>query len=273
MGRYRRCAVAFGGMVPAGQEGDAHLACIVGLGFGDFTGDERIGPGGNGGLEVALGTAGAPRDVLDGFVGGIDQRHGPLEDLFRVGSKLLGIGKALAVFARAQKAEFLFAKAPGGAGMRKQAELQAELGVVAKLGVGIERQVVREQIDVVAKQKAQALLHPAGHAGVLAAPEQAVVNEDGVGLGMNCGFYQRAAGRDARDDFPHHGAALDLQAVRSVVLEAGRRKKKVEGMQQFVAGGAHRDIVALPLPFRMAWPRAARGHRASTKPRAASTAT
>ena len=133
--------------------------------------------------------------------------------------------------------------------------------------------MICEQIDVIAEQEAQALLHPAGNAGVLAAPEQAVVNEDGVGLGMDGGFYQRAAGGHAGDDFSHHGAALDLQAVRSVVLEAGRRKKKVEGVQQFVAGGAHRDIVALPLPFRMAWPRAARGHRASTKPKAASTAT
>ena len=56
--------------------------------------------------------------------------------------------------------------------------MQPELRVVAEFGVRVERQVIRVEVDVVGQQKRQPLLHPAGDATVLAAPEQAVVNEN-----------------------------------------------------------------------------------------------
>jgi hypothetical protein len=76
-----------------------------------------------------------------------------------------------------RKPRFLLAEARGGL----QSQLPPELGVVAQFRVGVERQVVGEQVDVVREQQGQPLLHPAGDADVLAAPEQAVVHEDRVG--------------------------------------------------------------------------------------------
>lgn len=269
-------AVALGGVMAAGQEGHAHLARVVRLRFRDLAGDEGIGAGRDRGLEVALRAAGAPGDGLDRTMGGVDQRHGPLEHLLDMDGKRLRIGQGLAVLEAAEKTQLLLAEAPGRSGMGQQAELQAELRVVAELGMRVERQVVGEEVDVAVQQQRQPLLHPAGDAAVLAAPEEAVMDEDGIGLGADRGLDQRAARGHARDDLAHGGAALDLQAVRSVVLEALGSEQQVECVQQFVAGGAHRDIVAPPpdaTPARMGWPRAARGQSASTKPSAASTAT
>lgn len=273
---HGRRAIALGGMVPARQEGHAHLARVVGLRLRDLAGDEGVGTGRDGGLEVALRAAGAPGDGLDRTMGGIDQRHGPLEHLLDMDGERLRVGQGFAVLEAAEKAQLLLAEAPGRSGMGQQAELQAELRVVAELGMRVERQVVGEEVDVAVQQQRQPLLHPAGDAAVLTAPEQAVVDEDGIGLGADGGLDQRAARGHARDDLAHRGAALDLQAVRSVVLEALGSEQQVECVKQLVAGGAHRDIVAPPAgatPARMGWPRAARGQNASTKPSAASTAT
>jgi hypothetical protein len=271
-------------VVPAGEVGHAHFARVVGLRLGDLARDEGVGAGGNGGFEVALRAAGAPGNVLDGALRRVDQRHRPLQHRFGVGGERPGVGKGLAVGLRAQKAQLLLAEAAGRARVRREPELQAELGVVAQFGVRVQRQVVGEQVQVGAQQQAQALLHPAGDAAVLAAPEQAVVNEQGVGLGVDGGLDERAAGGHARDDLADGRAALDLQAVGSVVLEAAGGQQQVECVQQFVAGGAHRAIVALALrrvpadqavavPSRMACPRAASGRNASKKPSPASTAT
>lgn len=269
-------AVALRGVVPAGQEGHAHLARVVRLRLRDLPGDEGIGAGRDGGLEVALRAAGAPGDGLDRAVGGVDQRHRPLEHFLDMDRERFRVGEGLAVLEAAEKAQLLLAETTGRSGMGQQAELLAELRVVAELGMRVERQVVGEEVDVVLQQQRQSLLHPAGDAAVLAAPEQSVVDEDRIGLGADGRLDQRAARGHARDDLAHGGAALDLQAVRSVVLEALGSEQQVECVQQFVAGGAHRDIVAPPpdaTPARMGWPRAARGQSASTKPSAASTAT
>ena len=156
-------------------------------------------------------------------------------------------GEALAVVARAQEADLLLAEAAGRTGVRDQAQAQPELRVVAELGMRIQRQVVGEKVDVVAQQQAEPLLHPAGDAAVLAAPEQAVVHEDGIGLGMDGGLDQRAARGHAGDDLAHRGAAFDLQAVGPVVLEALGGEQQVERMEEFVAGRAHARHCGLPV--------------------------
>ena len=111
--------------------------------------------------------------------------------------------EALAVVARAEKAELLLAEAAGRARVRYQAELRAELRVVAELGMRIERQVVGEQVDVVAEQQARRCFIQPGDAAVLAAPEQAMVDEDRVGLGVDGRLDQGPAGGDAGDDLAH----------------------------------------------------------------------
>jgi hypothetical protein len=56
----RRRTVALARVVAAGDEGDAGLACEVGLRFRNLAGDVGLGTGCDGRLEVALGAAGAP---------------------------------------------------------------------------------------------------------------------------------------------------------------------------------------------------------------------
>ena len=95
----------------------------------------------------------------------------------------------------------------------------------------IQRQVVREQVDVVREQQRQALLQPAGHPAVLAAPEQPVVHEHGVGPRRDRRLDQRAAGGHAGNDAPDRRPALDLQAVGSVILEPLGLEQVVESVQ------------------------------------------
>ena len=63
MRAQRLHAVAFAGMVADGDVGDAgFMRKVEGL-FGDFTGDETVGAGGDGLLEIALRAAGVPPRV------------------------------------------------------------------------------------------------------------------------------------------------------------------------------------------------------------------
>jgi hypothetical protein len=72
----------------------------------------------------------------------------------------------------ARPADVLLAEAP----VRQPAHQPAELGVVAELRVGIEGQMVGEQVDVVGKQRRQTPAH-AGDATILPAPEIAVMDQ------------------------------------------------------------------------------------------------
>ena len=119
--------------------------------------------------------------------------------------------------------------------MGRKAELKPELGIVAQLGVRIQRQVIGEQIEVVGQQQSQALLQPARHATVLAAPEQSVVDKNRICLRRHSRFNQREAGRHARDDFAHLAFAFDLQAVGPVVLETLGLQKLIKFTEQLSA--------------------------------------
>ena len=109
----------------------------------------------------------------------------------------LRFGEIPAVGTCTQKAKVLFAKAPGAAVKRGQAQNLPQLGVIAQTGVGIQWQMVGVQIDVMRQQQSQALLHPAGYAAVLATPKQPMVNKYGISLGFDCRFYQGTAGGNA----------------------------------------------------------------------------
>ena len=63
MRTHRRRAVALGCMVATCDVSDAAFARVVGLRLGDFTGDEHVGPGGDGGFEVTLRASGTERDM------------------------------------------------------------------------------------------------------------------------------------------------------------------------------------------------------------------
>ena len=104
--------------------------------------------------------------------------------------------------------------------------------------------MISEQIDIVPNQQTEALSHPACHATALAAPEQAVMHENGIRFSMNGCLDQRPTGSHARHDFAHLDPALHLKAVGSVILESIGCEQHVECVQQFLASGSHVSIVA-----------------------------
>ena len=161
--------------------------------------------------------------------------HASIQYIFDMPGQRRRVGKAAAVCPGADKAQILLAKPGGGL----QTQLHGQLRIVAQLGVGIQRQVVGEQVDVVGQQQRQALLHPAGDPAVPAAPEQAVVHKNRIGLRRNGRLDERAAGRDAGDDFANLRPPLDLQAIGAVVLEALGLQQRVKGLQQILSGGAY----------------------------------
>ena len=81
----------------------------------------------------------------------------------------------------------------------------------------IERQVIGEQIDVRGQQQAKALALLADDARVFAAPEIAVMHQDGIGAQRDGALDQRQTGRHAGDDAPDVVAALDLQPVWAII--------------------------------------------------------
>jgi hypothetical protein len=111
-----------------------------------------------------------------------------------------------------------------------QAQHAGQLGVVAQFWMRIERQVISKQVDAMRQQQPQALAHPTRDATILAAPKQAVVHHDGIGLGVNGRLYQGPASGHAADEQLHIAVALNLQAVGAVIA-------KLVGLEQRTALG------------------------------------
>ena len=86
----------------------------------------------------------------------------------------------------------------------------------------VQRKVIGKQIDVMRQQQGQALLHPASHTPILGAPEQSVVDKNGVRVRCNGGLNQGTAGTDAGNDPVHLGTTLHLQAIGAVVAKSLR---------------------------------------------------
>ena len=118
-----------------------------------------------------------------------------------------------------------------GAAIGLQAQTGPQLRVIAQFGMGVQWQVVGEQVDVMLQQQRQPLLHPASHAAILATPEQSVVHQDGSGLRIDCRLDQRTAGGDTSDQAPNFGPAFDLQAVGAIVAEQLRLQQAIERLE------------------------------------------
>jgi hypothetical protein len=116
------------------------------------------------------------------------------------------------------------------------------LGVVAEHRMGIERQVVGVQIDLVAQQAGQPLLAQPDDPAVFAAPEIAVVHQHRVGLPADRRVKQGLACGDAGDESAQLGASFHLQTVWAIIAQTRRLKELIEvGEQRFArqwrAGG------------------------------------
>ena len=100
-----------------------------------------------------------------------------------------------------------------------QSHQLAQPGVIAKGGMGVQRQVVGQQTHVVAKQGRQA---PALHANdrrLFALPEVTVVDQYGIRFPGDCLVQQALAGGDASGQAGDLLSALNLEAIGTVILE------------------------------------------------------
>jgi hypothetical protein len=111
------------------------------------------------------------------------------------------------------------------------AQAQCQLRVVAQRGMGIQRQVVGEQVDVVRQQSRHALFAETRDAPVLGLPEPAVMHQQRIRAALGRGLDQRLAGGDPADDAPDALAAFHLQAVWAIIA-------KTRGVQLGIQPGA-----------------------------------
>ncbi len=107
-------------------------------------------------------------------------------------------------------------------------EQLGELGVVAHLGMHVQRQVVGKQVDVVGQEGLDAALFHAGDLGRLTAPEVAVMNQDGVSIGGHGRIDQGLAGGDTGHHLANALTPLHLQAIGAVILDGMRFEQMVE---------------------------------------------
>jgi hypothetical protein len=110
--------------------------------------------------------------------------------------------------------------------------------------MGVQWQVVGQQIDVMRQQQSQPLFEPSGHATVVTAPKQSMVNEQSIRIVSNGGFNQSATGSHARNDFFYFRAPFDLQTVRAIVFEQLRLQQLIAISQYVVAMG---HVNAVPI--------------------------
>ncbi len=91
--------------------------------------------------------------------------------------------------------------------------------------MSVQRQVVGQQIDIVAQQGFQTLAADAGDATILAFPEIAMMDEDGIGPARHGNVEQRLAGGYAGNDTHDIAASFHLQPVWAIIA-------KLRGLQQ-----------------------------------------
>ncbi len=115
-----------------------------------------------------------------------------------------------------------------------EAKYSAELCVVAEFGVGIQRQMIGQQTDIVLQQMGDAALLDAGDRGIFAAPEIAVMNEDGIRTPCRGSFQHGLRGGHAGCDAPHLGPPFHLHTVRTVVTKTADCKLASDIIAQFV---------------------------------------
>ena len=109
----------------------------------------------------------------------------------------------------------------------------------------VEREVVGEQADVVGEQGAQPPTPETGHAAVVALPEQAVMNEDGVMTTGDREVEQRLARGHPAQHAQHLGASFHLQTVWAIILQPWSVEQGVEMIPEF--GELHASSFVSPL--------------------------
>jgi hypothetical protein len=99
--------------------------------------------------------------------------------------------------------------------------------------VGIEGQMVGEQIDVVTKKCRQTLPTHSGDTTVLPTPEVTMMDQHRIRPARHRCIQKRLARRHATHNAPHLRPSFHLQAVWAIILEACHLEQSVEIALQF----------------------------------------
>src|SRR5207249_2197393 len=125
------------------------------------------------------------------------------------------------------------------------AQRSREQGVVAELGVGVEREVVGGERDAGLEQDLQAALEWRVDRGDARAPEESGVDDQQLRLLRGRPLEQlRACGEAAGERGYALSTAGDLQAVQAEILEAGRLEQALGLGEDISERGRHRTTIA-----------------------------
>jgi hypothetical protein len=94
--------------------------------------------------------------------------------------------------------------------------------------MGIQGQVVGQQIDIVRQQGGQAFFHPTGDAATLVAPKQTMVDQQGMGLGVNGIVNEGQTCAHTTHQATNLQRPFDLQSIGTIVLEPLGRQKPID---------------------------------------------
>ncbi len=218
-------AVTLGSVMASGVEVHPHLASGVNGLLGGFTGDKGIDALLRRQIDVALTAAGAPGH-------GADQLGAAVATIEWFTAKALGnqfgkVGAAHRLFQLAHHGDALAVPRLQTTAYLDVEQL-GELGVVTHLGVNIQRQVVGKQVDIVGQQGLEPTLLHAGDLGRFTAPEVAVMDQNGIGLGSHRRVDKRLTGGDTGHYLANALTPLHLQAVGAVILDSVRFEQMVQ---------------------------------------------
>ncbi len=221
-------AIAFGGVVASGDKGHAGFRSDMRARLRRLAGQVGIHPQRHGVGQHARRTAGAPGHLADQLVRRAQGQRRAAQLALHLVSPV-GQAHRLGQFAAPQQV-LLAALAQRG-----DAQHARQRGVIAQRRVGVQRQVIGDQVDVVRQQLRQAGFFHAQHARVFVFPEVTVVHQNGVGLQGNRRVDQRRAGGDASNDAADVRAPFHLQAIRAVILEPPGLQHAVQSLKHIAA--------------------------------------
>ena len=183
-------AEAFGRIVASGDEMGAGLPCYVHHPLGGLTGDVGIEPGGDGLVKRALCR---PTDNADSKNGSWPRRKtkGLLLEYRSASIEQLGKSDPFAELSLESQAEPR--RVAEGLELR-QSQPSSRNGVVADLGMAIERQMIRNQVQVSLNQLRYTAELVARKGSGRSFPEDAVMDENSVGLSLTGAFKELPTG-------------------------------------------------------------------------------
>ena len=172
-------------------------------------------------LDEPLRGARAPGEPLDAMLAGGDRQRARVEPGFYIAAEFV---ERLRLREITFEYQLLLSETFADLPVHDSCQLR----VVADLGVGVVRQVIGQQVDVIAYQAGHAPALDAGNRLRLAFPEIAVMHEDGIGAEFDGGVDQCLAGGDPANQVFDLGVRLDLQTIRTVV-------RKLLGIEVLIA--------------------------------------